>query len=127
MGFRENALSAKDPLPQCLLRHQEGKGNLGCGEAADQTQRQCDASFNCEDWMASGKDEAQDVIIDDLVQCLIGAPVDGGSSPSSASSTPAFCRLLLYSIILATASALGTASGAAISYPLGNHHHHEAH
>src|ERR1700733_3918308 len=32
---------------------------------------------------------------------------------------PAFCRLLLYSIIFATASALGAASGAAFSYPSG--------
>src|SRR5580658_5579451 len=47
------------------------------------------------------------------------APVEGGKSPSSPSSTPAFCRLLLYSIILATVSALGAASAAADSYPLG--------
>src|ERR1700741_1719215 len=47
------------------------------------------------------------------------APDESGWSPSSASNTPAFLRLLLYSIIFATASALGTASGAADSYPLG--------
>jgi hypothetical protein len=47
------------------------------------------------------------------------APVEGGNSPSSASSTPALCNDLLYSIIFATASALGTASGAADPYPSG--------
>src|ERR1700741_2520018 len=41
-----------------------------------------------------------------------------GRSPSSPSSTSAFCRLLLYSIILATASAPGAASPSAVSYPL---------
>lgn len=37
----------------------------------------------------------------------IRAPVEGGNKLSSASSTPAFCSVLLYSIIFATASALG--------------------
>ena len=37
----------------------------------DQTQRESDAPFNREDWMAGGKDEAEDVIIDDLVQSLV--------------------------------------------------------
>lgn len=45
----------------------------------------------------------------------IRAPVEGGNRPSSASRTPAFCTALLYSIILSTASALGTPSGAANS------------
>jgi hypothetical protein len=40
------------------------------------------------------------------------APMDGGCSPSSASSTPAFCSDSLYFIILATASASGTVPAA---------------
>src|SRR5580700_3747718 len=47
------------------------------------------------------------------------APIEGGCSPSSASSTPAFCSDSLYFIIAATASALGMAPGPAFSYPLG--------
>src|SRR5258708_12671180 len=47
------------------------------------------------------------------------APIDGGWSPSSASSTPAFCRAWLYFIMAATALASGMAPGWAFSYPLG--------
>src|SRR5438067_441147 len=47
------------------------------------------------------------------------APVEGGWRPSSASSTPAFCRDSLYFVIAATALASGMAPGAAFSYPLG--------
>ena len=47
------------------------------------------------------------------------APIDGGWRPSSASSTPAFCRDSLYFIIAATALASGMVPGAAFSYPLG--------
>src|ERR1700731_2287038 len=47
------------------------------------------------------------------------APIEGGWRPSSASSTPAFCRDSLYFIIAATALASGMAPGAAFSYPLG--------
>ena len=71
MSFGECSLSAKDSLAHGLLGYQEGAGDLGCGEAADQTQRQRDATFNCKDWMARGKDESQDIIIDDLVERLI--------------------------------------------------------
>src|SRR6266404_3136756 len=47
------------------------------------------------------------------------APIEGGWSPSSASSTPAFCRDSLYFIIAATALASGIVPGAAFSYPFG--------
>src|SRR5882762_5594223 len=47
------------------------------------------------------------------------APIEGGWRPSSASSTPAFCRDSLYFIIASTALASGMAPGAAFSYPFG--------
>src|SRR6202140_3380941 len=47
------------------------------------------------------------------------APIEGGWRPSSASSTPAFCRASLYLIMAATALASGMAPGWAFSYPLG--------
>src|SRR5713226_5702436 len=47
------------------------------------------------------------------------APIEGGWRPSSASSTPAFCRDSLYFIIAATALASGMAPGLAFSYPFG--------
>src|SRR5712692_9048907 len=47
------------------------------------------------------------------------APIEGGWRPSSASSTPAFCRASLYFIMAATALASGIAPGWAFSYPLG--------
>jgi len=46
---------------------------------------------------------------------LTRAPVDGGCSPSSASSTPAFCSDSLYFIILSTAFASGAVPGCALS------------
>ena len=46
-------------------------------------------------------------------------PIEGGWSPSSASSTPAFVSASLYFVIAATISALGTAPGSAFSYPWG--------
>src|SRR5262245_3373607 len=45
--------------------------------------------------------------------------MEGGWRPSSASSTPAFCRDSLYFIIAAIALGSGMAPGAAFSYPLG--------
>src|SRR6202165_5690940 len=47
------------------------------------------------------------------------APIEGGWRPSSASSTPAFCKDSLYFIIAATALASGMAPGSAFSYPFG--------
>jgi hypothetical protein len=71
VGFGESFLGAKDALAEGLLRNKEGPGNFGGCEAANQTQRKSDAPFYCEDRMAGGKDEAEDVIINDLVQSLI--------------------------------------------------------
>src|SRR5207248_2618925 len=50
---------------------------------------------------------------------LTRAPLAGGCSPSSPSSTPALVRDSLYLVILATRSAGGVKSAAAFSYPLG--------
>src|SRR5213078_5058912 len=50
---------------------------------------------------------------------LTRAPLAGGVSPSSPSSTPALVRDSLYLVILATRSAGGAKSAAAFSYPLG--------
>src|SRR5258708_4608694 len=47
------------------------------------------------------------------------APVEGGWRPSSASSTPAFCRDSLYFIMAETALGSGMVPGSAFSYPLG--------
>src|ERR1700739_1025917 len=47
------------------------------------------------------------------------APMEGGCSPSSPSSTPAFCSSWLYFIMAATAFASGIVPGWAFSYPLG--------
>src|SRR5438046_486244 len=46
-------------------------------------------------------------------------PIEGGWSPSSASSTPAFVSASLNFVISATISALGMAPGSAFSYPWG--------
>src|SRR5436309_586395 len=46
-------------------------------------------------------------------------PIEGGWSPSSASSTPALVSASLYFVISATISALGMAPGSAFSYPWG--------
>src|SRR5437763_6762526 len=50
---------------------------------------------------------------------LTRAPLTGGCSPSSPSSTPALVSDSLYLVILATRSAGGAKSAAALSYPLG--------
>ena len=55
------------------------------------------------------------------------APIEGGCRPSSASSTPAFCRDSLYFIIAATASASGMAPGRGLLVALRDHQHHESH
>ena len=69
--FRKRLLGPKDPLAHRLLRHEEGPGDLRRREATDQTQRQRDASFHGQHRMTSGKDQPQDVIVDDLIQCLV--------------------------------------------------------
>src|SRR5207253_7516226 len=50
---------------------------------------------------------------------LTRAPVAGGCSPSSASTTPALVSDSLYLVILATRSAGGAKPAGAFSYPLG--------
>ena len=68
VGLREGLLGAGDPLAQRLLRHQERTRDLRRGEAADQAQRERDASFHREDGMARGEDEAQHVDADHLIE-----------------------------------------------------------
>jgi hypothetical protein len=71
MGFGQGSLGPKDSLAHGLLRHEEGAGNLSGGEAANQAQRKSDTPFNRKHRMAGGKDEAEDVVVDDLIQGLI--------------------------------------------------------
>src|SRR5262245_38679529 len=71
MSFREGLLGAKDPLSYRFLRYKKGPCDLCRSEAADQTQRKRDASFYREHRVARGKDQPQDVIVDDLIQCLV--------------------------------------------------------
>src|SRR5215469_18656161 len=77
MSFRESLLGAKDPLSYRFLRYEKGPRDLRRSEAADQTQRQRDASFHRKHRMARGKDKPQHVIVDHLIQC----PVHSLSEP----------------------------------------------
>ena len=71
MSLGQCLLGSKDALAQRLLRHQERPGNLGRGEAAGQAQGQRNAPLDGQHRMAGGKDQAEDIIINDLVQRVI--------------------------------------------------------
>ncbi len=71
MSLSQRLLGSKNSLAQSLLRNQEGSGNLGRGEAAGHAQGERNAPFECQHRMAGGKDKAQDVVIDNLIQSLI--------------------------------------------------------
>ena len=62
---------ARDPLAQRLFRHKIRTRDLRGGKAADQAQRERDASVHPEHGMARGEDEPQHVIIDHLIQRLL--------------------------------------------------------
>ncbi len=67
----ERLLGAGDPLAQRLFRDEKRTRDLRRGEAADQAQRERDASFHRKHGMARGEDETQHVIIDHLIQRVL--------------------------------------------------------
>lgn len=60
-----------DPLAQRLFGHEKRTRDFRRGEAADQAQRERDASFHRKHGMARGEDEPQHVIIDHLIQRVL--------------------------------------------------------
>jgi len=62
MCLREGLLGARDPLAQCLFRHKKRTRDLRRGEAADQAQRERDASFRRKHGIARGEDEPQQLL-----------------------------------------------------------------
>ena len=71
MSLGQCLLGSKDALAERLLRHQERPGNLGRGQAAGEAQGQRHTPFEGQHRMAGGKDQAEDIVINDLVQRVI--------------------------------------------------------
>ena len=71
VGFGEGFLGAEDALAEGFFGDEEGPRDLGGGEAAGDAQGEGDAAFDGEHGMAGGEDEAEDVVVDDLVEGVV--------------------------------------------------------
>jgi len=61
-GIADLPLGANETLGECGLRHDERARNLGCREAADQAERQCDLCLRGEARVAAREDQLEALV-----------------------------------------------------------------
>ena len=82
-GRLDLGLRAGDPLTHGGLWHQEGAGDLGDGQPADQAQRQRDPGLHRQGRVAAGEDQPEPVVLDRRRAARAGCRRTASEPPSA--------------------------------------------
>ena len=71
-GLHDLLLGSRDPSRGRGFGNEEGSGDLGCRQAGDEPERECDPSRQGKGWVSADEDQSQAVVLDAVVDCVIG-------------------------------------------------------